>query len=64
MADTDVLTLPLLSLNRGVVLPNMVVTVAIESPEASDAIAAALNGPGRLFSWCRRSMAFTRASGS
>ena len=49
MADTDVLTLPLLSLNRGVVLPNMVVTVAIESPEASDAIAAALNGPGRLF---------------
>lgn len=48
MAEISTLTLPLLALNRGVVLPNMVVTVAIETEEARTAIAAALNGPGRL----------------
>ena len=37
MPDTDTLTLPLLPLTAGVVLPQMVVTLAIESPEARDA---------------------------
>src|SRR5204862_6245518 len=42
-------TLPLLPLNTGVVLPAMVVTLALETPEAKAAAeAAATNGDGRL----------------
>ena len=44
-------TLPLLPLNTGVVLPAMVVTLALETPEAKAAAEAALsdhNGDGRL----------------
>ena len=37
MPETETLTLPLLPLTTGVVLPQMVVTLAIESPEARDA---------------------------
>ena len=42
MPDTETLTLPLLPLTTGVVLPQMVVTLAIESPEARDAADGAL----------------------
>ena len=42
MPDTETLTLPLLPLTTGVVLPQMVVTLAIESPEARDAAEGAL----------------------
>ncbi|MDQ3661133.1 MAG: endopeptidase La [Actinomycetota bacterium] len=38
--------LPLLPLNRGVVLPHMVVTLALDSDEARGAITAALDGDG------------------
>ena len=38
--------LPLLPLGRGVVLPNMVVTLALDSDEAKGAITAALDGDG------------------
>ncbi|MEX1006673.1 MAG: hypothetical protein WD271_02385, partial [Acidimicrobiia bacterium] len=37
LPETGTLTLPLLPLTSGVVLPQMVVTLAIESPEARDA---------------------------
>src|SRR4051812_38182463 len=39
-------TLPLLPLNTGVVLPSMVVTLALETPEAKAAADAAVNGVG------------------
>ena len=42
MPDTETLTLPLLPLTTGVVLPQMVVTLAIESAEARDAAEGAL----------------------
>jgi ATP-dependent Lon protease len=42
------LALPLLPLHAGVVLPQMVVTLALESPEARDAAAAAMAGDGRV----------------
>jgi ATP-dependent Lon protease len=41
MADTRTLLLPLLPLTQGVVLPQMVVTIALESDEAKHAAAAA-----------------------
>ena len=34
-------TLPVLPLESGVILPQMVVTVALETPEARDAVGAA-----------------------
>src|SRR5713101_2595245 len=37
MTETETLSLPLLPLTTGVVLPQMVVTLAVESPEARDA---------------------------
>jgi ATP-dependent Lon protease len=43
--DRDVVSLPLLPLTTGVVLPQMVVTLALETDEARAAIAAALDGP-------------------
>src|SRR5713101_6577418 len=48
MPDTETLTLPLLPLTSGVVLPQMVVTLAVESTEARDAAAAARHGDGQL----------------
>ena len=45
--ETQTLTLPVLPLTAGVVLPQMVVTVAVESPEAK-AAAAAVGADGRL----------------
>ena len=48
MADLTTLTLPVLPLRSGVVFPQMVVTVAIESDEAHRAIAAAERADGRL----------------
>jgi ATP-dependent Lon protease len=42
------LALPLLPLSSGVVLPQMVVTLALESPEAKDAASAARTDDGRV----------------
>ncbi len=47
MAETDTLVLPLLPLTTGVVLPGMVVTLTIESPEARAAVDAASAGEDR-----------------
>jgi ATP-dependent Lon protease len=47
MAETDTLVLPLLPLTTGVVLPGMVVTLTIESPEARAAVDAASAGDER-----------------
>src|SRR5437763_12299913 len=48
MAELHTQALPLLPLPTGVVLPGMVVTLAIESPETTAAADAALSGDGRL----------------
>src|SRR5262245_60374156 len=48
MPETETLTLPLLPLTNGVVLPQMVVTLAIESPEARDAAEGALAADRRI----------------
>ena len=47
MPDTSLLTLPVLPLPDGVVLPGMVLTVALESDEAKAAVPAA-GDDGRL----------------
>ena len=47
-AETDTFTLPLLPLQSGVVLPQMVVTLALETPEARDAADGASEAGGRL----------------
>ena len=48
MPETETLTLPVLPLTTGVVLPQMVVTLALESPEARDAAEGALATDGRV----------------
>src|SRR3981081_4303771 len=48
MAAIDITALPLLPLNTGVVLPGMLVTLALESPEASAAVEAARSADNRL----------------
>jgi ATP-dependent Lon protease len=48
MAELDTLALPVLPLTTGVVLPNTVVTLTLDSDEARAAIAAAEGGDGRL----------------
>ena len=48
MDELQTLSLPLLPLTSGVVLPGMVVTMAVESDDAGAALAAARNGEGRL----------------
>jgi ATP-dependent Lon protease len=48
MPETEILTLPLLPLPNGVVLPQMVVTLAIESAEARDAAMGALTADRRV----------------
>ena len=47
MPDVDILTLPVVPLTQGVVLPSMVVTIALETDEAKAAYEAAADG-GRL----------------
>src|SRR5918999_3831590 len=44
MADLTTLTLPVLPLSTGVVLPQMVVTIALETPDATAAADAAVDG--------------------
>ena len=48
MVETETVALPVLPLRNGVVFPNMVVTVGIESDEASRALSAAEANGGRL----------------
>ncbi len=48
MPETETLTLPVLPLANGAVLPQMVVTIALETDEARDAAQAAREGDGRL----------------
>ncbi|MBV8235998.1 MAG: endopeptidase La [Acidimicrobiia bacterium] len=48
MDELQTLSLPLLPLTSGVVLPGMVVTMAVESDDAGAALSAARNGDGRL----------------
>ena len=48
MAELDTRPLPLLALSTGVVLPQMVVTLALETPEAAAAAEAAVNGDNLL----------------
>jgi ATP-dependent Lon protease len=48
MDELQTLSLPLLPLTSGVVLPGMVVTMAVESDDAGSALAAARTGDGRL----------------
>ncbi|MGH9278072.1 MAG: LON peptidase substrate-binding domain-containing protein, partial [Acidimicrobiales bacterium] len=48
MPDLTTSTLPLLPLNTGVVLPGMVVTIALESPDARAAVDAAGSAGDRL----------------
>ncbi len=48
MADVINATLPLVPTNSGVVLPGMVVSMALETPEARAAAEAGTNGDGRV----------------
>jgi ATP-dependent Lon protease len=48
MADVDILTLPVLPLTTGVVLPQMVITLALETDEARAAADAASAATGQL----------------
>jgi ATP-dependent Lon protease len=48
MAALETFALPLLPLSSGVVLPGMVVTLALETPEAIAAVTAAQNAGGQL----------------
>jgi ATP-dependent Lon protease len=59
MPETETLTLPLLPLTNGVVLPQMVVTLAIESPEARDAAEGALAADRRILLVPRVGTGFT-----
>jgi ATP-dependent Lon protease len=62
MPDTETLklNLPLLPLATGVVLPQMVVTLAVESPEARDAADGAAASGGRVLLVPRVGNAYTR----
>ena len=48
MPETETLNLPLLPLSTGVVLPQMVVTLALETAEARDAADGAIAGDRRI----------------
>ncbi len=58
--DADVLRLPLLPLNTGVVLPQMVVTLALESAEGRDAADGAIAGDRRILLVPRVGSGYTR----
>ena len=60
MPETDTLTLPLLPLHTGVVLPQMVVTLALETAEARDAADGAIRGDGRILLVPRVGSGYTR----
>ncbi|MFN0091243.1 MAG: endopeptidase La [Acidimicrobiales bacterium] len=60
MADTDVLTLPVLPLSAGVVGPGMVVTLAVETPSAIAAADAAQHNGGQLLLVPRTGPAYAR----
>ncbi|HEY5578574.1 MAG TPA: LON peptidase substrate-binding domain-containing protein, partial [Acidimicrobiia bacterium] len=48
MNDTSTISLPVLPIRNGVVVPNMVITVALESSESRSAVDAANNSGGRV----------------
>jgi ATP-dependent Lon protease len=58
--ELDALTLPLLPLNTGVVLPQMVVTLALESAEGRDAADGAIAGDRRILLVPRVGTGYTR----
>src|SRR5438128_6416265 len=58
--EVDALRLPLLPLNTGVVLPQMVVTLALESAEGRDAADGAIAGDGRVLLVPRVGSGYTR----
>src|SRR5690349_892292 len=60
MPDVQTQTLPLLPLTTGVVLPQMVVTLALETDEAKAAADAATSGDGTLLLVPRTAMGFAR----
>src|SRR4051794_52647 len=60
MSATETLNLPVLPLTAGVVGPGMVVTIALETPEASVAADAAMEHTGRLLLVPRIDGAFAR----
>src|SRR5215470_1393046 len=59
-STVDALRLPLLPLNTGVVLPQMVVTLALETSEARDAADGAIAGDRRILLVPRVGTAYTR----
>src|SRR5215467_14829739 len=59
-SEVDALRLPLLPLNTGVVLPQMVVTLALESAEGRDAADGAIAGDGRVLLVPRVGTGYTR----
>src|SRR6476659_9112838 len=58
--EVDALRLPLLPLNTGVVLPQMVVTLALESAEGRDAADGAISGDRRILLVPRVGTGYTR----
>jgi ATP-dependent Lon protease len=58
--EVDALILPLLPLTSGVVLPQMVVTLAVETPEARDAAAGAIASGRRVLLVPRVGNGYTR----
>src|SRR2546421_3074576 len=58
--EVDALRLPLLPLNTGVVLPQMVVTLALESAEGRDAADGAIAGDRRVLLVPRVGSGYTR----
>ena len=59
-SGVDALRLPLLPLNTGVVLPQMVVTLALESAEGRDAADGAIAGDRRILLVPRVGTGYTR----
>src|SRR5437763_1753792 len=60
MPETETLNLPLLPLSTGVVLPQMVVTLALETAEARDAADGAIAGDRRVLLVPRVGSEYTR----
>src|SRR5437763_4033984 len=60
MPETETLNLPLLPLSTGVVLPQMVVTLALETAEARDAADGAIAGDRRVLLVPRVGSGYTR----
>src|SRR6201989_3494816 len=60
MPETETLNLPLLPLTTGVVLPQMVVTLALETAEGRDAADGAIAGDRRVLLVPRVGNSYTR----